>query len=67
VYDRNAPHICPENNTTLEVKDNISVVCPKDNATWILITGQPTAGASVPPKTYPYNFDANSKVLNIYY
>ena len=67
VYDRNAPHICPDNTTTLEVKDNISVICPKDNATWILITGQPTAGANIPPKTYPYNFDANSKVLNIYY
>ncbi|MBB4808231.1 hypothetical protein HNP38_003572 [Chryseobacterium defluvii] len=67
VYDRNAPHICPDNNTTLEVKDNISVICPKDNATWILLTGQPTAVASVPPKTYTYNYDPAGKVLNVYY
>ena len=66
VYDRNAPHLCPDTNTTLEIKDNISIVCPKDNATWILITGQPTAISSVPPKTYFWNYDAASKNLNIY-
>ena len=32
VYDRNAPHICPDNNTTLVVENNIKIVCPKDNA-----------------------------------
>lgn len=67
VYDRNAPHICPESNTTLEVKDNISIICPKDNATWILLTGQPTAVSSVPPKTYPYNYDPSGKILTVYY
>lgn len=67
VYDRNAPHICPDDNTTLEVKDNISIICPKDNAKWILLTGQPTSVASLPPKTYPYNYDPASKILNIYY
>jgi hypothetical protein len=67
VYDRNAPHICPDNNTTLIVQDNIRVVCPKDNAQWILLTGQPTAVANVPPKTYLYNYDAAGKILNIYY
>jgi len=66
VYDRNAPHICPDNNTTLEIKDNISIVCPKDNATWILISGQPTAVSSVPPKTYFWNYDAGTKNLSIY-
>ncbi|MCY0979211.1 hypothetical protein PGH12_15085 [Chryseobacterium wangxinyae] len=66
VYDRNAPHLCPESNTTLEIKDNISIVCPKDNATWILITGQPTAVSSVPPKTYFWNYDAATNNLNIY-
>lgn len=66
VYDRNAPHVCPDSNTTLEIKDNISILCPKDNATWILITGQPTAVSSVPPKTYFWNYDAGSKNLNIY-
>lgn len=67
IYDRNAPHICPDTNTTLEVKDDISVVCPKDNAKWILLTGQPTAVANIPPKTYLSNYDSNSNVLNIYY
>lgn len=67
VYDRNAPHLCPDSNTTLEVKDNISIVCPKDNATWILLTGNPTSGTPLPPKTYPYNYDASTNVLNIYY
>ncbi|MGE8433221.1 hypothetical protein [Chryseobacterium joostei] len=69
VYDRNAPHLCPDNNTTLEVKDNIAILCPKDNTRWILRTGEPQSGSktSLPPKTYPYNFDPVTKVLNIYY
>lgn len=66
-YDRNAPHICPDGNTTLEVQDNIRVVCPKDNAQWILLTGQPTAVSNVPPKTYLYNYNPSTKDLNIYY
>lgn len=69
VYDRNAPHLCPDSNTTLEVKDNIAIICPQDNTRWILCTGQPESGAqtSLPPKTYPYNYDAASKTLNVYY
>jgi hypothetical protein len=67
VYDRNAPHLCPDNNTTLEVQDNIRIICPKDNAQWILLTGQPTAVANVQPKTYLYNYDPGNKLLNIYY
>lgn len=66
VYDRNAPHLCPDNNTTLEVKDGISIICLKDNASWILLTGQPTSVSSVPPKTYFWSFDATSKNLNLY-
>ena len=42
VFDRNAPHICPDNNTTLIVDSNIKIVCPKDGAEWILLTGEPT-------------------------
>ncbi|MCS4305346.1 hypothetical protein [Chryseobacterium sp. BIGb0232] len=69
IYDRNAPHLCPDNDTTLEVKDNIAIICPKDNTKWILRTGQPEAGSktSLPPKTYPYNYDEVSKTLNIYF
>ncbi|MCW3161934.1 hypothetical protein [Chryseobacterium oryctis] len=69
VYDRNAPHICPDTNTTLEVKDNISIICPKDNAKWMLLTGQPADGSStsLPPKTYPANYNQSTKDLYIYY
>lgn len=67
VYDRNAPHICPDNNTTLSVENNIKIICPKDNAEWILITGEPTNIAQVSPKTYRYNFDAATGFLTIFY
>lgn len=67
IYDRNAPHICPDSNTTLEVQDNIRVVCPKDNAQWILVTGQPTAVANVQPKTYLYTYNPATNTLNIYF
>ncbi|WP_434981019.1 hypothetical protein [Daejeonia sp. YH14] len=66
VYDRNAPHICPDENTTLKVVDDIKIVCPADNAEWILITGQPTAVSKVAPKTYSYTYDSSSKTLTIY-
>lgn len=67
VYDRNAPHICPDNNTTLSVENNIKIICPKDNAEWILITGEPTNIAQVSPKTYRYNFDSATGFLTIFY
>ena len=67
IYDRNAPHICPDNNTTLNVENNIKVVCPKDGAEWILITGEPTKIAQVAPKTYRYNFDSATGILSIFY
>lgn len=66
VYDRNAPHLCPDINTTLEIKNGNSIFCPKDNATWILITGQPTAVANLPPKTYFWNYDPSTKNLSLY-
>jgi nitrite reductase/ring-hydroxylating ferredoxin subunit len=67
VFDRNAPHICPDNNTTLVVSDNIKILCPKDGAEWILFTGEPTKTATIPPKTYSYTYDSNSKILSVYY
>lgn len=66
VYDRNAPHICPDNNTTLNVESNIKIVCPKDGAEWILITGEPTKVSQIAPKTYRYNFDASTNILSIF-
>ncbi|AQY21314.1 hypothetical protein AB406_0354 [Riemerella anatipestifer] len=64
-YDRNAPHICPASDTTLEVKDDIKIVCPKDGAEWILLMGQPTKVSQVSPKTYFTYYDAASNVLTI--
>lgn len=66
VYDRNAPHICPDNDTTLEVVNNTKIVCPQDGAEWILITGEPIKNVTIPPKTYRYNWDANVGILTVY-
>ncbi|MBP0612235.1 hypothetical protein J8J42_04130 [Chryseobacterium sp. cx-311] len=66
VYDRNAPHLCPDSNTTLTVTDNIKITCAKDGAEWILYTGEPTQIAQVPPKTYQSNYNAGTNVLTIY-
>lgn len=67
IYDRNAPHICPDSNTTLSVENEIKIVCPKDGAEWITITGEPTKISQVPPKTYPYSYDTYTKILSVYY
>lgn len=66
IYDRNAPHICPENNSTLNVEQNIKIVCPKDGAEWILLTGEPLKVAQIPPKSYPYSYNAAMNTLTIY-
>lgn len=67
IYDRNAPHLCPANDTTLYVEDQIKIVCPKDGAEWILITGEPIKVSQIAPKTYRYNFDAITGILSIFY
>ena len=67
VYDRNAPHLCPDTNTTLEVKDDIKIVCPKDGAEWILQDGTPIKGSGLPPKSYDYSYNAATGELLIYY
>lgn len=66
VYDRNAPHICPGSNTTLEVKENIKIICPTDGSEWILLTGEPIKISKVAPKTYPFNYDSGANILTIY-
>ena len=45
VYDRNAPHLCPDANTTLIVQNDIKIGCPKDGAEWILQDGTPINGS----------------------
>ena len=67
VYDRNAPHLCPGNDTTLMVEKDIKIICPKDGAEWILLTGQPTKVANVAPVTFTYSYQPNINVLNIVY
>ena len=67
VYDRNAPHLCPDTNTTLEVHNNIKIVCPKDGAEWILQDGTPIKGSGLPPKSYDYSYNAATGELLIYY
>lgn len=67
IYDRNAPHICPDTDTTLSVENDIKIVCPKDGAEWITISGEPTKTSQVPPKTYPYSYDSYTKILSVYY
>ena len=51
-YDRNAPHICPTNNSTLVVQNSVTLYCPEDGAKWILTTGQPVEVADRRPITY---------------
>ena len=58
-YDRNAPQSCPGAETTLYVKNDISIVCDADNSEWILLTGQPTKVANRAPRTYQVYVNAN--------
>ena len=51
-YDRNAPHICPTANSTLEVIDDIKLYCEEDGAEWILLTGEPILIADRAPRVY---------------
>lgn len=66
IYDRNAPHICPDTNTTLEVEGGTLVICKKDNAKWFLNSGAPAEISPYPLKQYFYSFNASTNVLNIY-
>lgn len=66
-YDRNAPHICPDENTTLEVQDDFIIICPKDGANWNLLTGQPINGKSnVAPRVYQVNFQSSTNSILVY-
>ena len=40
-YDRNAPHICPTEKSTLVVKEDFFIECEVDGAKWALINGMP--------------------------
>lgn len=72
IYDRNAPHVCPSTNTTLEViKDTdgfYKIYCPKDGAKWLLQTGEPnnTLAKGI-PRSYQYNYNITTGILYIYY
>ena len=66
IYDRNAPHICPDTNTTLEVEGGTLVICKKDNAKWFLMNGAPAEVSAYPLKQYFSTFNHSTNVLNIY-
>ena len=66
IYDRNAPHICPDSQTTLEVENGNIVFCRKDNAKWFLINGGPAAVSPYPLKQYFYNYNPTTNIINIY-
>ena len=66
-YDRNAPHICPNENSTLEVRDNFKIVCPSDGAEWVLQDGTPIKGSGLPPKTYNCSYNPATNVIFIQY
>lgn len=68
VYDRNAPHLCPDTNTTLEVVEEngfLYLYCPKDGAKWLINDGSPrNSFAKGVPKTYRYSL--NNGILYVY-
>jgi nitrite reductase/ring-hydroxylating ferredoxin subunit len=64
-YDRNAPHICPGNDTTLNVEFPF-VVCPKDNAKWNILDGGPLEVSPRALKSYFCNFDSTTNTISIY-
>lgn len=68
-YDRNAPHICPNPTSTLEVSNGIKLYCPFDGAEWILLTGQPLENSegftpNRTPRVYQTSFQGG--VLDIF-
>ncbi|WOC51451.1 hypothetical protein BPO_0804 [Bergeyella porcorum] len=71
IYDRNAPHLCPDTNTTLEViKDSdgfLKIYCPKDGAKWLLQNGHANnTQASGIPKRYRYQIDAMTNAMMVF-
>lgn len=66
VYDRNAPHLCPDSQTTLEVENGSFVICKKDNAKWFLNSGSPATTSPYPLKQYYYIYNPTSNIINIY-
>ncbi|MCB9202420.1 MAG: hypothetical protein H6604_05175 [Flavobacteriales bacterium] len=66
VYDRNAPHLCPDDDTTLFVQSGIVIYCPHDDSKWNLYTGEPISGnTSKSPRTYYASFNPSTNVLFI--
>ena len=62
-YDRNAPHMCPRENSTLEVVHDIKLYCPQDGAEWNLYTGEPIKISSKPPTIYRAYLVANNTLI----
>lgn len=69
IFNRNAPHLCPDSNTTLEVitdSDGFQKIhCPKDGAKWLLFSGEPLEKANIPPRKY-HNYQISNGILHIF-
>lgn len=66
-FDRNAPQICPGENTTLIVEDDIKIVCPEDGAEWVLRSGQPLNDATEGRTPRRFNTSVEGNILTITY
>lgn len=67
VFDRNAPHRCPGNNTTLQVQDEMKIVCPADGAEWALRNGQPLNNITNGRTPRRFYATLNAHILTITY
>lgn len=64
-YDRNAPHLCPDTHTTLQVENDMKLVCPADGAEWLLLTGAPLNDATQGRVPLQYRVTLVGTTLNI--
>lgn len=64
-YDRNAPHLCPADDTTLIVDGGTKIVNPSDGAEWILTTGEPLNDVTQGKSPRRYNIQQNGNTLII--
>lgn len=71
IYNRNAPHLCPGEDTTLTVITDddgfLKIYCPKDGAKWLLQNGEPQnfQATGIPKNDYSYSI-SSSNVMSIY-
>ena len=67
-YDRNSPHICPSETSTLTVSDNSIEIISEDGGVWLLSSGEPFSGSTkgIPLKSYSTFYNPSDKTLQIF-